>query len=286
MKKIILALVICYIQIPAVAYCQMYEAMAVDFTTYTGSSIYSESGAIRFAIPIVRQGNNRLLLSPEYKFFNTKNIDDISANYYNRFGLRLAWQYKMNESWKLQWVAMPSFSSLFGHKNDILFNTIFRANYKVSDFTYTLGIAYSYRYMNNIFTPVAGVVWKPADKLTLSAKLPLNLKVLYNVKPSWDMGLELSGGGISSLSESESYDFLWIHERNLFLTSDFKLYKNWWFSCSAGYVLKRTLKTYELPENPVWTLKINIGEPGLTPINAYNETGFVARIGLKFKMGR
>lgn len=286
MKKIILALVICYMQVPDVVYCQMYEAMAVDFTPYTGSSIYSESGVIRFAIPIVRKGNNRLFLSPEYKFFNSKSIDDIPAKYYNRFGLRLAWQYKMNENWKLQWVAMPSFSSLFENNNDILFNTIFRANYKVSDFTYTLGIAYSYRYMNNILTPVAGVVWKPSEKWTLSARLPLNLKVLYNVKPSWGMGVELSGGGISSLSENESYDFLWIHERNLYLTSDFKLYKNWWFSCSAGYALKRTLKTYELPEYPVWTLKVNIGEPSLTPINVYNETGFVTRVGLKFKLGR
>ncbi len=286
MKKIIIALVICCWQLTDVVYGQLYEAMAVDFTPYTGNSMFSESGVVRLAIPVVRKGNNSLFLSPEYKFFNTKSVDNISANYYDRFGFRLAWQYKISDGWKFQWVAMPSFSSIFDGNNDMLFNTIFKANYKASDFTYTLGIAYSYRYRNNIFTPVAGIVWKPEEKWTLSAKIPLNLRVLYNVKPSCDMGMELSGGGISSLSGNESYDFLWIHERNLFLTSDFKLYKNWWFSCSAGYTLKRTLKTYELPDSPVWTFKVNIGEPGLTPIDVYNETGVVARVGLKLKLER
>jgi len=286
MKKFIIAVLICCWLVANDVYAQKYEAMAVDFSAYGGSSMFSESGAVRLAIPIVRKGSSRLLLSPEYKFFNTKNKEDIPANYYDRFSLRLAWQYRVSDGWKLQWVAMPSFSSPFNENNDILFNTIFRANYSASGFTYSFGVAYSYRYRNNILTPVAGIVWKPTDKWTLSAKVPLNFKVIHNVKPSWDLGMELSGGGISSLSENESFDFLWIHERNLFISSDFKLYKNWWLSCSVGYAFKRTLKTYELPESSVWTLKVNIGEPGLTPVDVYTETGFIARAGIKFKLGR
>ncbi len=265
---------------------QSNEAMAIEYSSYTGSALLKESGKFIFAVPVFHSGNSRLFLLPEYKFIYGNAFDIIPENYYHQLSLRWAWQYKINRAWRLQWVGMPALTSPFEDNQAVLFNTIFRANYKAGHLLCSFGLAYSYRYKNNIIIPVAGVAWQPNEHWTIHVKFPVNMNVQYKINRVFNVGLGIAGNGLSSLVENQNYDFLWIHERNLSLYSDVKLYKNWWLSGSFGYALKRTLKTYSMPENAIWTIKSNLGEPGLIPINEFSEPGFVAKIGIKFKLER
>lgn len=260
------------------------EAMAIEFTPYGTNAMVNQSGKFQFAIPVLKWGNQRLFFAPEYKFISGKLIDIVPANYYDQLSLRMAWQYKINETWKLQYVMMPAITSVLTHESSFLFNTIFRATYKYENITVNTGVAYSYRYKNNILTPVVGIMWNTNKKLTINAGLPFNLKLNYMPTYRWYTGFEISGNSISALSGKYGYDFVWLHEKTMFLYSDIKLYRNLWLSLAAGYTFKRTLKTYQLPDQSIWTVKIKIGEPGSEPVTAYEENGLSFRAGIKFKI--
>lgn len=267
------------------AFSQKLDVAAVEFTPYGSSSFLSESARVQFAVPVFKMGKSGLLISPEYKFVESRPVDEIVAGFYQQLSVRWFWQYKLDEIWKIQWIGMPAVTSPFEAQPSFLFNTMLRTAYKTGQFQCFLGLAYSYRYDNNIFTPVAGFSWTSVDGWNISARVPVNIKIQRRINPFWDLGFELRGNGISSTTTNTRLsDFLWIHEKNMLVFSDIKIYRNWWFTGSIGYAVERTLKTYAMPEKQLWTVKLNIGEPGVNPLTEYSENGFLAKLGIKFKL--
>lgn len=265
---------------------QTNELIKLDTRLYGNSALFSSFTTARVAIPLYRNNKHVWVLSPEFKSLQTRTTDSVEATHYNRFSLRLAGQRSVGNDWNMQWLAMSSIGPAFDTKNDLILNTAIRFSQTRSNLTYTFGLAYSYRYRNNILTPVVGLVWKPEEHWLFSAKLPALLRIAHTVNPGWEVGAAYSGNGLSSLTNGSNPDFLWMRERNLLLTTGFRLTRFGWVTCAAGYTLKRSLKTYQLPEHPIWTLKTNWGEPRLTPTSEYNESGFMAQLGISFRMGR
>jgi hypothetical protein len=265
---------------------QTNELIKLDTRIYDNSALFSTSSTVRLAIPLQRNNTQMWMLSPEFKSLQTRTTDSLEASRYNRFSLRLVGQRTLPKAWKMQWLALTSIGSGFTTTNDLIVNAALRFGQTRSNITYTFGLAYSYRYRNNILTPVAGIVWKPEENWLISAKLPAMIRMTHTVKPGWEVGAEYAGNGLSSLLNSGDLAFMWMRERNLLLTTGFRLTRYGWVTCAAGYTLKRSLKTYQLPEHPIWTLKTNWGEPRLTPTSEYNESGFMAQIGISFRMGR
>ncbi|MDD3078613.1 MAG: DUF6268 family outer membrane beta-barrel protein [Paludibacter sp.] len=284
MKKVALGVFVLFIAYTWV-FGQKPDIVAAEFTPYGKSSFLMESGQVQFAVPVFKMEKNGLFISPEYKFVRSQAVNGMEAGFYQQLSVRWFWQYKLNDIWKIQWIGMPTVTSPFETQPSFLFNTMLRTAYKTGQFQCFLGLAYSYRYDNNIFTPVAGFSWTSVDGWNISARVPVNIKIQRRINPFWNLGLELRGNGISSTTTNTGLsDFLWIHEKNMLLFSDIKIYKNWWFTGSIGYAVERTLKTYAMPEKQLWTVKLNIGEPGVNPLMEYRENGFLAKLGIKFKL--
>jgi hypothetical protein len=260
------------------------EAVVLEYDMYRASSIFNQSGKVLFGVPIYRSGKSTFLLSPEYKFFSTETNELLSAGYLNQVSFRFVWQYKLENNWRMQWLSVPVVTSPFTDKTGFLFNNALRFNKTNAVFGYSFGIAYSRRYKNNIISPIAGFTWNPSNDWNIVGRVPVYFKVQHRLNPNLFVGAELSGNSITSLSTSPDYDFVWLHERNLGLFTDWKLYKKWWLSGMLGYSLNRSIKTYNLPDRNVWTMKTTLGEPGNEPLNQLHEKGLIINIGLKYKL--
>lgn len=263
---------------------QNTEGIGLEFSSYPGGTILSESGRIVLPIPLLREEINRIIIIPEYKFATTESLYEIPSNDYQQLGLRAVWQHKLNPDFRMQLILSPVFASLSQKNIAFLMNSAVRLNFKKKYFSAYAGIAFSNRYSNNIITPVAGVNWEPNARWLMSARLPLNMNIQYKAGSRIHVGALMWGNGISGTSESPDYDFVWIHERNIGLYTDFKLTGKIWITCLGGYALNRTLKTYGYPPKDVWTFKTTIGEPGIIPRNEYHENGMFVKIGIKLKV--
>lgn len=284
MKNIVFFSIFFFVSITSVIGQEM-EVMALEYSPYPGSAWFSESGKINLGYPLWKGEKSGLILSPEYKFMSGRNHSNLYPDYYDQLSLRFAWQYKIDAFWRFQWIVMPSVTACFSDHTAFLFNNVFRVVHKTEFITYTAGIAYSHRYANNIITPVAGFMWQPNKQWLFTARLPLNVQIQHKINKIFNLGFELSGNGMSSMSNQASYGFLWIHERNAVFFSDVRLFKNLWFTFGGGYTLSRTVKTFEWPEKDVWTVKFNLGEPGLHPFSDEKENGLFLNMGIKLKTG-
>lgn len=259
------------------------EAVVLKYEPYRTSSIFNQSGKVLFGLPIYKSGKSHYILSPEYRFFSTETNEFLSTQFLNQISFRFVWQYKLENNWRIQWLAVPVVTSPFTDKTGFIFNNVFKFNKTNSVFGYSFGIAYSLRYKNNIISPIVGFTWNPSNDWNLVGRVPIYIRIQHRLNPDLFVGAELSGNGISSLSTSSDYDFVWLHERNVGLFADWKLYKKWWLSATIGYSLNRTIKTYNLPDKNIWTIKTIFGEPGTEPISQLLEKGLIINVGVKYK---
>lgn len=259
------------------------EAVVLKYEPYRTSSIFNQSGKVLFGIPVCKSGGQLFIVSPEYKFFSTESSEIVSKEFLNQLSLRFVWQYRFEKNWRVQWMAVPVITSPLSDNTGFIFNNVFKVNKINPVFGYFFGVAYSYRYKNNIISPIAGFTWNPSNDWNLVGRVPVYLRIQHRLNPNLFIGTELSGNGISSLSTNSDYDFVWLHERNLGLFADWKLYKKWWLSATIGYSINRTIKTYNLPDENIWTIKTTLGEPGIEPISQFREKGLIVNIGVKYK---
>jgi hypothetical protein len=260
------------------------ETVMLEYEPYRASSIFNQSGKVLFGVPVYKSSRSLFFISPEYKFFFTKSNELLSAEFLNQVSLRFVWQYQFEKSWKIQWLGVPVVTSPLSNKTGLILNNLLKIDKTHPILGYFIGIAYSQRYRNNIISPMAGFNWNPTNDWNLVGRVPLYLSLRHKLNTSLYMGVELSENNISSLSKNTDYDFVWLHERNLGLISDWKLYKKWWLSGMVGYSLNRSLTTYKLPSKSIWTIKTTLGEPGNEPLNQLHEKGFIVNIGVKYKL--
>lgn len=260
------------------------ELLVIDFQQYGQSSVFNQSGKISMAFPLLNLSQSKIFIAPEYKFFTNPENELLTQSCYQQLSVRFGYQYKPGEFWKLQWMLVPVITSPFSEISGLLFNSALRLNRNYSHFSYYFGIAYSYRYMNNIITPVMGLYWQPSDAWSLSGRLPVYCKIQHKLNPRLYAGVELAGNGISAQTESEQYDYVWIRERNIGLFAGWKVVGNWWLEGSVGYTVSRKIKSYQFSDDQNWTIKLDIGEPGIKPVNELNEHGLMCKTVLKYRL--
>ena len=275
---------------PLAGSAQSFTFFSVDTKPAHFGELVRSSNTVELNLPVIRQIENQLLVSPQYQSLILKEGYPFDENNFYSLSLRLIWQHRLNGRWKLTSLFVPTISSANGNfSGDAFFATggLRLAFVQNSQLSWQVGAVYSYRFHGNLLIPLLGFRWSPRPGVELLADLPMRIRSTWTISSFWQTGISLVGNPQMSLVPGYSnFDYFWYRERNLIWSSDFRLIRNWWLSPGAGYCLKSDFKLCQKPEQGTWSFGTNVTGSGNKAVWESSENGFFVKLGLSYRISQ
>jgi len=269
------------------AYAQINSPLSFELNSVRPGSEINNMGSFHLAVPLLISEKNLVLLSPQYKFLSSEAVFPIDYIHFYQGSLRFAWRHKLNEKWSSTLITVPSLASANGNFSSdglMWFSGIRLAHIQNPSFLYYFGLAYSYRFSNNIIVPLLGFKWKPAPDLIIAGDLPFRAQLQWEANSKITTEILFRGERFTAyIPDSPESDYFWFRERNLGWEGSIKTFRNFWLTTEIGYSLKRNFNLYTEPETPKWSFAAQFIRPEEGAVFEHNENGFYAKFGIVYR---